>query len=498
MSRTLNLVLTSESIDELRALAGRFTQLDKEKIKTMDRNSLIFDLSKELDRSPGLGRELRSRKLSIKPSFYLMALTEGPAAVLSKQEMKRRVRAILNELNDQLKRRKDFPSRKAYKLESLELGARDVIECQYTWQSIIWYWHPETVTLDKIYEFNVGYVLIDLASRKALIACHTEEERESLSKSIAEGLSLRLHPLTLTKPLLKQIGEFDQVKRASYHIETGRKDRSIPENITYADENLGIIPLVRSEEENPRSQRWQSFYRIPLGNGPLETGIGVTSASGKLWIPREVPLESVRHYGIALLKKVSATMNQMTEESRIDDLIATLGIRNIDRIAKILPLSLRLAICDLASKLINMLHRGDEESPFRIPLVLASRGAPDYFDYPRLQIADGETGEVSYWHDAGRTSQFVKIRQVGHGLSITGVPKGEEVNPRALLHPLTGMRVDIGDALDRVELVPSPQLIGIVLEIVKMVSSQLDKLRRVVALPFHLSANTIRLDVREV
>lgn len=168
MNRTANLNLRGETVEQLRALARRFTELDPERIGAMDTNALISELSREP--STALQRELGRRKVSIKPSFYLMSLAAGPAPGLSADQMKRKVRAVMSALNEQIKRRKEHPSRKAFNLESLEIGDGGVIECQYTWQSIIWYWAADTVTLENIYEFKVGYVMIAPSSRKALSA----------------------------------------------------------------------------------------------------------------------------------------------------------------------------------------------------------------------------------------------------------------------------------------------------------------------------------------
>ena len=106
-----------------------------------------------------------------------------------------------------------------------------------------------------------------------MITCHTLKERDHLVKSLCDTYPITLSALVLTKPVLNQIGSFDRVKKASYFI----PDRSsnIPSNITYADENLSVIPTARTEEENPRSVRRYSFYRIPV-TSVNEQGVGAT------------------------------------------------------------------------------------------------------------------------------------------------------------------------------------------------------------------------------
>jgi hypothetical protein len=490
----LALKLKDESIEGLRRLARRFLEIDAQAADAMDRNQLISELSKRIGTSTGLTRALSSRSVKLKPSFYLMTLSQPLPRALTTRSLRASIRPVVNSINVAIKEKRGVPSRKSYQLTDLEIHDDGTVECHYTWQSVIWYWAPETVTLTNIYELNFGFVLVDPASNKAIISCHTVEERDALARSVAEALSIKMGPLVLTKPLLDQIGRFDQVKRASYSIDRSRRDSNTPENITYSDDRLGGIPLVLAEEENPRSLRNQSFYRIAVGHDLIETGVGVTSLSGKLWIPRDTPLETVREYGGALLARVGATLDDMTRRGQIESVLAAYGITNLGAIGEVKPVTLRLAICDLASKLINMLHQRQPESPFAVSLTLASDGVPDFFNYPRLRFSD-QSGDVATWRDATGNSELIKIRQIGQRISLEGLPSKEPIDPTVLHHPRSEERVEVHDPLAHLELTTTPRLITLLKEIISGVAGQIPSLAGVVSLPFVLASNTIRLDV---
>jgi hypothetical protein len=483
------LKLKDESIEGLRRLAQRFLEIDALAADSMDRNQLISELSKKLGSSPGLTRALSNRSVNLKPSFYLMTLSQSLPRALTPRSLRASIRPVVNAINVAIKQKRGVPSRKSYQLTDLTIHADGTVECHYTWQSVIWYWAPETVALTNVYELNFGFVLINPGSKKAIISCHTVEERDALARSVAEALSVKMSPLVLTKPLLDQIGRFDQVKRAAYSIDTSRRDSNTPENIIYSDDRLGAIPLVLAEEENPRSRRSQSFYRIAVGHDLLETGVGVTSLSGKLWIPRDTPLETVREYGGALLAKVGATLDEMTSRGQIESVLAAYGISNLGAVGEVKPLTLRLAICDLATKLINMLHQRQSESPFAVSLTLASDGVPDFLNFPRLRFSD-QSGDVATWRDATGTSELIKVRQLGPRLSLQGVPSKEPIDPTVLHHPRSQERVEVHDPLAHLELTPTPRLITLLREIINSVAGQIPSLAGVVSLPFILTSNT--------
>jgi hypothetical protein len=64
-----------------------------------------------------------------------------------------------------------------------------------------------------------------------------------------------------------------------------------------------------------------------------------------------------------------------------------------------------------------------------------------------------------------------------------------------LPHPSTGEPVDLGNPLTHLELVPKPRLQSTLEAAIRHVSGQLEALRPVRFLPFHISAGRLRLDV---
>ena len=111
----------------------------------------------------------------------------------------------------------------------------------FTWESSFNYWAP-TFELAQVEQLQFGFSVLDYSVRKGIVCCHTQKERDELAKVLAAGFSVRLSSLVLTKPLLEQIGSFDNVKRALYVI--GKADAATPANITYADDNLAARSLA--------------------------------------------------------------------------------------------------------------------------------------------------------------------------------------------------------------------------------------------------------------
>ena len=203
-----------------------------------------------------------------------------------------------------------------------------MVQILLTWHTDLTYWGTQ-VSLERVEQLNFGFGIVDYSVHKAIIACHTIKERDDIADFLSECFEIKLTALILTKPLLDQIGSFDSVKRAQYAV--NNPDAITPSNITYADDNLASRRVARDEENNSRSQRVQSFYRIPLIDRLVEEGVGATSQSGKLWIPQETPIESVRDYGTALLAKISGTFDKMVKKDEIEDVLSTFPFDNMPR-----------------------------------------------------------------------------------------------------------------------------------------------------------------------
>jgi hypothetical protein len=106
----------------------------------------------------------------------------------------------------------------------------DVIEVFLTWHSSYSYWAP-TFAMSQVEQLEFGFAVLDYRVRKAILACHKLKERDEIAKLLAAGFGVRFSALVLTKPVLEQIGRFDNVKRALYAI--NKPDPATPANITY-------------------------------------------------------------------------------------------------------------------------------------------------------------------------------------------------------------------------------------------------------------------------
>ena len=290
----VNFSLRGKRIEDLRALAAQYLAASDTEIAEMSKADLIGQLSEAAADSKGLAKELRKDSISLKPSFYLMRFSDEPKVTLP--TAKHRLTQYIQQHSSGLTK---------LKVQLVDEPEQDLFQILFTWESSFNYWSP-TFELSQADQLQFGFSVLDFSVRKGIVCCHTQKERDELAKVLAAGFGVRFSSLILTKPLLEQIGSFDRVKRALYII--GKADAATPTNITYADDNLAARSLAREEEENPRSQRAQSFYRIAITDPLVEEGIGATSDTGKLWIPKEIPLESIRSYCTALLGRVSGTL----------------------------------------------------------------------------------------------------------------------------------------------------------------------------------------------
>jgi len=473
--------LRGRDINELRSLAERFLQRTGPEISQMTKGDLINELSEAARRDKGLSGELRKGAISLKPSFYLMRFSDDakiPVSLAARQ---------LNQyLQDRASGLKNLEVQLVNEVES------GLVQVVFTWQSPFRYWAP-TFTMMQVEQLEMGFAVLSYQDRKAVVVCHTLREREEITKLLAKGFSIQLSSIVLTKPLLNQIGTFDRVKRAQYAI--SQTDAATPANITYADENLASRSLARDEEDNPRSQRSQSFYRIPITNSLLEEGVGATSESGKLWIPKEIPFDSIRGYSTALLSKISGTLDRMAKKDEIEEVLSTFNFDEMPELNSADPLSFRESLADLARTLVIMLSRKETDRPYIVPFEIARHGAPRFFNHPRLRIVDPETREVGFWSDKQYMSPQVSLLGTAGEVELRSHPGGELIDTTALRHPVTDAVVSIDNVLEELEFVPTEQFLKVVHSSLARVSEQLPKLKTVTNVVFRISGNVIRLDV---
>jgi hypothetical protein len=473
--------LRGRSVEELRSLAETFFERIRPEISEMTKGDLIDELSKIAAQNKRLSAELRKGAISLKPSFYLMRFSDG--SKISRDVARLQLDQYLMDRASGLKN---------LQIQLVEELKPDSVQVFLTWQASLRYWAPG-FTVKQVEVLKIGFVVLSYGERKAVIVCHTLKERDEIVKVVTKGFSLQLSSMILTKPLLNQIGGFDRVKRAQYVIP--QTDAATPSNITYADENLASRSLARDEENSPRSQRSQSFYRIPIANSLLEEGVGASSDTGKLWIPKEIPFDSIRLYSTALLSKISGTLNRMTRRDEIEEVLSTFNFDEMPDLNSTDPLSFRESLSNLVRTLVIMLSRKEEERAYTIPFEIARYGAPRFFNYPRLQIVDPKTSEVSFWSDRRYASPQVALSGSESDFVVTSYPGRETVDTSSLSHPITGAVVSIEHVLDALELVPTEQFLGIVRGCLARVSEQLPKLKAVRNVFFRISGNVIALDL---
>jgi len=489
-SNVHNLALREKSVSELRALAALHTTLKPEEIEAADKVDLVAALSEEATTNGTLARGLKKDGIAIKPSFYLLSINEAKTDLPTERTASNRLNAEFMRISAQLENHRGVPTLKAFAVEHVDHTSKAIVEVHFTWHKALFYWSPE-VTLETVYELQFGFAILDLQQRKAIVACHTETERDNIVKAISACYGFKLTPLTLTKELLDQIGTFDKVKRASYYI--GTNDRSAPENITYADERLATIAIARQEEENARSVRQLSFYRIPIGDTVVEQGVGATSQSGKLWIPRETPISACRDFGIGLLKKISKTVDALGRRNEVSQLATVLGLSTIPEISVITPLELREKVVELTRQLANMLLKGTRESQFPTPIQFAVGGVPRLFNPPALLLTDNTTGDTVAWSDE-EGHRLVEVVEEEQRIVVKSYPQGGVLRLTKLEHPLTGNEIDVAAPLSSLMLLPTPLLQEAVEAGIRLFASHVPKLVGVTSVPFWLSQDTLRLD----
>lgn len=487
-----NLALRAKAVGELRALAAKHTTLATDEIQRADTADLIAVLAEAAGTDGRLARELKRDDIAIKPSFYLLSVNEVAAGLHPARTAKRRLEDEFSRANAGLVGGRATPPIKEFAVEHVDHGTADVAEIHFTWQRSLSYWSPE-VKLERVYELQFGFAILDLKERKGIVACHTETERDTIIKVISAAYGCKLTALTLTKELLDQIGTFDKVKRVTYHVET--RDRTVPENISYADEGLATIPVVRQEEDNARSVRQQSFYRITIGSSVVEQGVGATSKSGKLWIPRETAINTVRDFGVGLLAKISKTIDALGKKGDVEKVATVMGLANLPEIASVTPVELREKVCDLVIQLTNMLMKKEKDRAYPLPLQFATEAAPKLFNPPALLLTDEATGDTATWGDQdGR--RVVKVEENGGTISLSAYPNGGSLKLTGVVHPLTGNEIEIAAPLSNLMLLPAPALQAAVDVGVGLLAPNFPKLSGVTSVPFHIAQDKLILDVK--
>jgi hypothetical protein len=484
------LVLMGMRVEELRDLSRRFLRIDPSGLSA---SNLRQKLAVATEDDAVLSNELGGSPFSFKPSFYLMiAKIEDSTASISKLA-RTRSSIFFDNINKELEEESDSPLRE-FRIVHTTLSGSGVLELQITWHHIVHYLSTNA-KFQHVYALKPGFIFLDLTNEKALVCCHTIRERDLLAQACEKHLNVSLSPITLTKGLLGNVGAFEKIRRAAY---LATKPASTePQEITFADEHLGTKADATAKEGSTKYVRKHSFYRVDLG-GLSEAGVGVTSDTAKLWISADTPIDSVRDYGLLLLKKFTTTLKKMKNDGDIPGILKILSLQRSPVLATVVGGELRQEVSELAHQIIQMLLTGQSERPFTPSPVFLSRAVPSLFNPARIQLEDEATGMTSFWSDGDKARQFVSFALKSGKWKMRVYNRGRQLDLDALRHPMTGNIVSVPDPLRAVELWPTPKLHDILVKIIAHAASQLSKLKNVVVLPFHITSGRLVLDIANV
>ena len=481
------LVLRGMKVEQLRSLAERHLAIDPSPLSAAE---LRERLALATGKSAVLRKELGESPFSFKPSFYLMVanVQSNIKAVLSSAATMRQV--FFDSLNTNFSQDSSTPL-KEFHLIHASNPSEGVLELQVTWHQIMHYLSTEA-KYDHVYALKVGFVFVDVAKGKALFCCHTTTERDVLAKACKQRLNITFSPITLTKQLLTNIGSFEAVKRAGYLTANPKPNES--EEVIYTDDKLWKKEDAVKRESSTNSSRKHSFYRVDLG-GLAEAGLGVTSDTAKFWISSDTAVETTRNYGLMLLKKFTSTLKKMREAGDIPGILKVLSIDKSPALSNISGRELRQSITDLAHTLVQMFLKGESERPFSPPACFLGEAVPKLFNPPRIQLLDDERNMTSFWSNREKTSQLVSLAMKKGKWEAREFIGKKHLNLMELRHPLTDQLVAVPDPTRNVELWPTTKLHDALLQIVGQVAVELPRLKKLCALPFHISAGRLVLDI---
>ena len=473
--------LKSLSIEDLKELLIQTKEYSIDDLENKNNSELITLIEAKIDSNQKLKSQLGKLDFSFKPSFYLTFIkdkTDYSKSLVTKKKIELKLNLLNNEKDTE-----KYPSIRGYQL--FEINKSDeIIELHFLWQKIHWYWNP-SFKLSHIYELNYGLALIDLKNNKGIISCHTKQERDDLFRVISDSIKIDLKPLHLTKPLLNQIGSFDTVKRARYFV--GSRELPLPQNITIGDDNLSTKPLAKEQEENDDITRKESFYRIPL-KGIEEQGVGVTSETGKLWIPQKVTVTEIKSFSLSLLDKVATELDSLALNGEYEKVLNSLGIKSTKALISISNISLREEIYRLFISIANMLINEVSEKAFTPNQDLLCDGIPNYFN-PFKLIISSEIGNSFY----GKYHNLFKLKKESTDYNLISFIGNSKI--KEIVDTDTGEVIEIKDAIENILLTPTPKLEQIFLDLVKLLSVQYPKLSNVISLPFRIESNVIHMDI---
>ena len=489
-SKSLQLRLNSLTNDQIKNYLLRNTRFDEKYIDSLTRNGLLQTVSQEAEKNKKLRLEISALKVTYKPSFFVLSFNSPAQAKDYKKDLIATLVKYLDRFNLDLNKQSGSPVYKNFEYMDSKIED-DILEFHLVWQKLHWYWSPQSFGLENLYELNYGLVMIDFKCQKAIISCHTEDERDYFIKIIKDLFDIKVNTLVLTKPLLEKIGSYDKVKRARYFL--SKDSKKMPENITYADDKLSIKQPAIELESNPDSERKESFYRIPLGKIP-EQGVGVTSDSGKLWISKNYPIDEVKEFALSLLAQISGTLDTLIKNGSIKTVFDTLAINNLPELKSLKSKNLRNEITKIIFEILIMILKDEKERPYTISEDLVNKySIPLIFNFPRIDLFDPELNVNGYFVNDTDLSQLIKIDNQSNEIKISSYPSNEILNLDYLTHPISHNPIKVNNLYSYLELIPTPYLISIIDAAFQYLSNQFTELQTINDISFRFKSNKLML-----
>jgi hypothetical protein len=485
---TQALALRGRKVEELRRLASQHLKIDPATHSAVGLRQL---LSVALETNRALARELANSPISLKPSFYLLAVQIDSDPNLLKREAERRARIFFNSVNDRLLKETETPVVKDFSMLSATKVDGHIVEIQLTWQHIIRYFSIEG-RFEHVYALKPGFVFIDTDSSKALICCHSPSERDSIVDALEEQLPIKLSPMKLTRALLNEIGPFTKVQRARWSKADPGPDEA--EEVSYSDLKLSTKKPAIHTENDPKRSRDHSFYRVNL-SGAGETGVGVTSSTAKLWIPSETAVDNVRDFGLGLLRKFSTTIKGLKSDGDDNAVFELLGLENSSEFRTVTGHDLRKAIAELLRELFQMFLKGESERAYRPPDAFLTKAVPSWFNPARVRLEDEDNSSTMFWQAKNTGNQLVRFKLSFGKWSAFAYDGSQKLDLKSLSHPLTDNVVSVADPPLAVHLAPTPALHSLLMDGIKRLAPEYRRLDKCRALPFSIDSGRLTLDL---
>jgi hypothetical protein len=254
---------------------------------------------------------------------------------------------------------------------------------------------------DCVLQSRYGFLWIDLQMGYLIILARDERVNQQLTQAASQCLQAIPIPIRFSKELLNKHFSIEKAKRVSHYDPGTGVRQSISGHSLWKEYEDEI--LFREQ----RYTRPSSLYDEQVAEG-LNTGLGVTSSKGKVYLTKALPASLMRAWAIQRLPDL---VRDVKETRAAQPELFSRSLEEINRMR--LPAAGRAAI----TAIVEALLRGDREDLTALQLSQSAQEiytALDgkYFDrYLRAQCAECDETAESCPHCDGRDFQF-KERQI--------------------------------------------------------------------------------------